>query len=232
MPRSALAIAASLALATGCAESLPAQRGGSTGWATGYLFWPPPAFTSEWPSGAHLEGRSLGEVADRIAHVLAAAGYTETRVFRIGARYDHGFAITTRLERIQDDGSPVATGARWSSRFPAAPKLDWLGGARRPHLPGPGRYRTFMVTVTDIPRKGTRPTPWDERTVMDGPALAAVPFPVDRRLSSATTLTIYVYEYAASSADGEGALVAPTESRLAAASHVRASGFGAIGDME
>jgi hypothetical protein len=230
MRRSAFAIAAALMLANGCAEVLHPQRAGSVGWSTEYLFWPPPGFTSEWPAAVELEGRSLGQVADRMAHVLEAAGYADTRVFRIGGRFEHGFAVATRLEQIRDDGAPATE--RWSSRFPAAATLDWLGGARRPHLPGRGRYRAFLLAVTDVPRKGTRPTPWDERTVMDGPALPAIPFPVDRKLPSATTLTIYVYEYAASSADGEGAFVASDDSRIPAAAHVRASGLGPMGDWD
>jgi hypothetical protein len=221
---------AALVMASGCVEQLHQQHGGSTGWDTEYLFWPPPGFTSDWQSGVQLEGRSFGQVADRMAHVLEAAGYADTRVFRIGARYDHGFAVITRLEQIQDDGAPSSR-ERWSSRFPAAAELKWLGGARRPHLPGAGRYRTFVLAVTDVPRKGTRPTPWDERTVMDGPVLPAVPFPADRKLSSATTLTVYVYEYAATSAAGEGAFVDSADSRISAAAHVRAAGLSPIGEV-
>ena len=233
MMRSAVAIAGSLMLAAGCAEQLHQKRGGSAVWVwdTGYLFWPPPRSTSEWPSAAHLEGRSFGQVAERVAHVLEAAGYADTRVFRIGARYEHGFAIATRLEQIRDDGAPATTRERWSARFPSAPSLEWLGGARRPHLPGPGRYRAFLIAVTDVPRKGTRPTPSDERTLMDGPALPEVPLPLDRPLSSTTTLTVYVYEYAASSADGAGAFVEPADSRISGAAQVRASGLGPIGDL-
>ena len=229
MPRSGLPIAA-FVLATGCAEHLHSQHGGGTGWDTKYLFWPPPAFTSDWQSAASLEGRTFGQVAERIAHVLEGAGYADTRLYRIGARYEHGFAIVTRLERIHDDGTP-ATADRWSSRFPEAPALEWLDGARALHLPGQGRYRVLLLAVTDVPRKGTRPTPWDERTVMDGPAMLAVPFPVDRKLSATTTLTVYVYEYAASSADGAGAFVAPDAARLPAAAQVRASGVGPMGDV-
>ena len=227
--RRALAFAASSVLASGCAENLDHPRGSNV-WDTGYLFFPPPRPTCEWQSPVQLEGRSLGEIASRVSHVLDAAGYAETRVFRIGGRYEHGFAVVTRLERITDDGVPAEGRDRWSARFPAPPALEWLGGARKPHLPGPGRYRTFMLTVTDVPRRGTRPTPWDERTLMDGPALPDVPFPLARQLAGAPTMAFYVYEYASSSADGEGVFVEQAASRLSADAHVRAAGLGALGD--
>lgn len=228
MARRALVVTTGL-LALGCGH-LHLPQGDSVGWPTGYLFWPPPQATSFTPYSVPLEGRSFGQVLDGITGALRRAGHDETRVLRIGAHYEHGFAVTTRLEAIDDDGTPLPLPDRWSSRFAEAPGLRWLSGAREPRLPRAGRYRIFLLAATNLlpEGRGTRPTPWDESTVMDGPDLRPAELPLERRFATGSALSVYVYEYVGESDDEAGAFVEPGDSPLPAATHFLASGLGAL----
>lgn len=220
--------AVALALAGGCAEHL-STLSHSGGWTTGVLFWPPPGATSSWL--AESEGPStFGEAASRIRDDLRRAGYTEQRWLPIGAHYEHGFAVTTRLERIEGDGTPVPSSGRWLSAYPAPVSLRWLEGSATPFLPGAGRYRVLLVAFTDLHiRAPGRPDRWDETTAMEGPdpdmALPAIP--TLRVASARYRVGFYVYEYEAG-ADGDRAFV-ESDKRVPAKAHLERSGLGATG---
>jgi hypothetical protein len=233
MPQNAIVLAVAAAVATGCAEHLGVQQQQSAGWDTGYLFWPPPQSTSVWtadPAPAPTSP-SFGRVAARIADTLEQAGYAEQRVVPVGAGYEHGFAVTTRLERIRDDGTSESLPERWSARFPEAASLLWLAGARQPRFPRAGRYRVLLLAFTDLPLEGlgSRPPVWNETTVMAGPGLAAADFPLGRRLPRGARIVVYVYEYRSGSPEGEGDFVVAGDSALPAAAQVRGAGLSALG---
>jgi hypothetical protein len=232
MPQNALVLVVAAAVATGCAEHLGLQQE-SAGWDTGYLFWPPPQASSVWTSTpeASLAGATFGRVATRLAGVLEQAGYRETSVHPVGARYDHGFAVTTRLERIHDDGTPESLRERWSERFPDAASMVWLSSAREPRFPRPGRYRVLLLAYTDLPLqgRGTRPPVWTEQTVMAGPRFVAAEFPVERLAPLGARLVVYVYEYRSEHAEGEGELVAAGEADLPLAAYAREAGLASLG---
>jgi hypothetical protein len=156
-----------------------------------------------------LPGASLGDVAVRVQSALRGAGITKVRWSPIGVGYAHGFFVTTRLERIDDDGAPVkAPEARWCSAFPAAPELRWLEQADEMRLPAAGRYRVLLIAFTDLP---IAPPPhsaprWNEETVLYGSGLSAAGLPYARRVSSSYRLDVFTYEYVAD-APGEGRFV-------------------------
>ena len=84
--------------------------------------------------------------------------------------------------------------------------------ARTVPLPGPGRYRVFLVAYTDLPLGQTSAAPtWNEDTVMDWPnaehgsSSDAVPA---RRFSS-YELGVYEYEYVWDDAEDRGKLRPP-----------------------
>jgi hypothetical protein len=165
-----------------------------------------------------LPGASLGDVAVRVQSALGDAGITKIRWSPIGVGYAHGFFVTTRLERIGDDGAPVKPPeTRWSSAFPAAPELLWLEQADAMRLPAAGRYRVLLIAFTDLP---LAPPPhgatrWNEETVLYGSGLSAAGFPYARRVPSTYRLDVFAYEYEADT-PGEGRFVAmdarrPTE---------------------
>jgi hypothetical protein len=137
----------------------------------------------------------------------------------------HGFAVTTRLERIDDHGTPKLGLERWSSLYPESANLLWLLRAREPRLPGPGRYRAFLVAFTDLPLgPSSRPEVWNEETLMEA-SDSPSELPAARRVSSRYRLAFFVYEYRARGAD-RGTFVATPA--LPAAVHVERAGLAAL----
>lgn len=88
----------------------------------------------------------------------------------------------------------------WSSLYPDAATLRWLTLARAMSLPNPGRYRVFLIAVTDLPLGpiGFAPV-WNEDTVTDGPGVSIgerSPAVSDGpRDLSAYRVGVYVYQY-------------------------------------
>ena len=168
-------------------------------------FWPPPQ-ASRVTEDAPLADEALGEAAERLERMLRGAGHLALRRYPIGARYEHGFVLTTRLERIHEDGSIVASSARWSDLYPAPANLRWLEGADAPRLPGPGRYRALLVAFTDLPVVAKdRPSRWDSATLMES-IDEPPPLPASRRVPARAGYRVvsFVYEYQSTRADGIG----------------------------
>jgi len=145
--------------------------------------------------------------------------------------YRHGFAATTRLEALYDDTTPKPPSERWSTLYPEAATLRWLTLARRVPLPHPGRYRVFLIAVTDLPLGSTAIAPvWDENTVMDGPGVGA-----DERSRVATggstdlssyRLAVYVYQYARQPEQAQGEPA--TQMAGSATTQLRAAGLSQL----
>jgi hypothetical protein len=167
-------------------------------------FWPPPPSTSVALTRNALPAQAGGltGVANRIATELDAAGYPEPRWYPIGLEYRHGFAATRleAVEAVNDDATPKPQAERWSSLYPDAANLRWLTLARKMPLPRPGRYRVFLIAVTDLPLGSSAIAPiWNEDTVMDGPGVG----PKERspralggsRELSGYRLGVYLYQY-------------------------------------
>jgi hypothetical protein len=195
--------AIALGLATGCAEHLRSIDHGG-GWSTGFLFWPPPDATSTWlgePTGAV----TLGDAAARVASALRNAGYIDQHWFPIGVRYEHGFAVTTRLEQTDDGGTPTLPVDRWPAEYADAVNLLWITRCQSPYLHRRGRYRALLVAFTDLHvRIPGRPLRFDETTAMDGPGLPANAIPSRRRVPAGYRVGVYIYEYEAESARDNG----------------------------
>ncbi len=219
--------AVATALAAGCAEHLHSMDR-SASWSTGVLFWPPPSATSVW-LGEPSAWATLDEASRFIGDALRGAGYGDQRWFPIGAHYEHGFAVTTRLERIEEDGTPKSRVERWLRQYPEAASLHWLAGSAETYLPSAGRYRVLLVAFTDlhVPLRG-RPQRWDEGTAMEGPGLPSTEVPARHRVSAGYQVGVYIYEYEATSADGEGALLPPDRS-VPGAAFLERSGLSALG---
>ncbi|HSO35923.1 MAG TPA: hypothetical protein VLT33_25525, partial [Labilithrix sp.] len=124
MSRPLCVLAVTALLASGCAQPLQPFGRAAGGGGPPCAFWPPPPPTSTWMGELDAAtGRSFGEAAGDLASMLREAGYDALQWYPIGARHDHGFAVTTRLERIDDDGTPRPPSERWSSLYPDAMSL-------------------------------------------------------------------------------------------------------------
>ncbi len=129
----------------------------------------------------------------------------------IGVAFAHGFAVTTRLELLDEHEMP-ARDARWTSLHTAPAELRWLSRAQTVPLPRVGRYRAFLLTVTDLPSAAIPTAPvWNEQTVMAGPDIPShvseKDVPGALRLSPAHRLGVYVYVYERRDGEEHGKLV-------------------------
>jgi hypothetical protein len=198
----AFPIVATLALVQlGCAEQLHLLDRGPVGGVSPSSFWPPPGSSVTWfaeaTEGAQEE--TLSSVAERLELGLRADGYVDQRWYPVGAGSAHGFAVTTRLERVEA-GRPARVVARWSSLHAEAVSLRWLEQARSPTLPTPGRYRVLLVSYTDLPiGPSSRAPVWNEETVMDWPNAtkhqSSREVALPRRTCSECRFGIYEYEF-------------------------------------
>lgn len=216
------------AFATGCALHLVNRPGG--GPMPPLSFWPPPRSTSIWvaDSSSNRPEVTFAEVAGKVARALRDAGYEDEHWYPIGLNWAHGFALTTRLERIQDDGSPRPGRERWSPVYADPASLRWLDAARKMRLPGPGRYRVLLFVFTDLPIEASNRAPvWNEATFMAGPNAPLEPFPAKRRAPLAFRLAAYIYEYTSSSRDGEGTFLA-RDADISPARHIEMSGISVL----
>jgi hypothetical protein len=153
----------------------------------------------------------LNAVTSELDASLVAAGYRETRWYPIGSDYQHGFAVTTRLERAS--GNADSRAERWSAVYPEPASLRWLTFAQTPPLPDRDRYRAFLIAFTDLPMPNGSTAPiWDEQTLMDGPGaphyrhLAAEA--AERPISCRYRFGVYEYLYAWDEVDERGKLKA------------------------
>ena len=79
--------------------------------------WPPPTPTTQAVLDRTLLARNaatLGDVAERLTTALAGLGYSERSFYRAPG----GFALATRLEQIEFNGTPKAEPLRWSAGLP------------------------------------------------------------------------------------------------------------------
>lgn len=151
----------------------------------------------------------MGGVAAKFEAGLNRAGYAELRWFPIGSRYQHGFAVTTRLERM-NEGRDSPSG-RWLSLYTEPVNLRWLTFARTPTLPEPGQYRAFLIAFTDLPMPSSNvASVWNEQTIMDGPGAPErrnAPPDVEAELANAGyRVSIFEYSYDRDAAEQRGRL--------------------------
>ena len=138
-------------------------------------------------------------MAKSISASLQRAGYEDVHWYpigAIGARYEHGFAVTTRLERIRAAGDVPADGDRWSELHPEPVTLRWLEGARMPHLPGIGHYQAMLYAF-----------PTERRDTMMESTDAPPPLPTSQAVTADYKLVSFVFEYEAGRADENGTFV-------------------------
>ena len=113
--------------------------------------WPPPAASASYVLPDRLlDGyRTLGDVTEAILAALEQNGYVERSFFRTEPG---GVALVTRLERINDDGSPSAEYERWPAGAQRQDStrglLDFLQGL---FFVDPGHYRVIVFVLQDVP---------------------------------------------------------------------------------
>jgi hypothetical protein len=186
--------------------------------------WPPPSASTSYvlPDRLFANFRNVGEVTGAILGALEQNGYVERSFFRTPPG---GVALVTRLERINDDGSPTAE-ARWpagDSHTSTRSLLDLLQGL---FYVDPGHYRVIVFVAQDLPFSQSAETITAQQaqawltigTNILPPEIAARPF-------TGGHVTVLIYEFAS-----DGTKVQVVTSQLTGKEHLERAGVLAILD--
>jgi Caspase domain len=183
--------------------------------------WPPPQASASYviPRAVIFDGGDLtwGDLEQKLVAALDAAGYSERSVYFVPA----GFAIATRLERIDEEGNPMPGDDRWpvaigaaTGGFSLADYISQLFFARA------GYYRVivFVSTPNAFAEAAEPPSAGDAaRWVRSG----LNTLPGDARALPYTpdfTLTALIYEFQHSSEGHSAEQLVP--SRLPGRTHL------------
>jgi hypothetical protein len=188
--------------------------------------WPPPAASASYvlPDRLFDGYRTLGDVTKAILEALEQNGYVERSFFRTDPG---GVALVTRLERINDDGSPSV------ERWPAGGQrqdstrglLDFLQGL---FFVDPGHYRVIVFVFQDVPFSQSAENITAEQAhawLTSGlnvlsPQIAQRPF-------AGGHVTVLIYEFAS-----DGSKVQVVTSQLTGKQHLEKAGLLTALDKE
>ena len=161
--------------------------------------WPPPAAsTAEVIPRAMLEKdavlKSLGDIDAKLVSALRSNGYVERSYYAV----PDGFALVTRLEQTEPDGTPKPPPGRWSLDSPRASVFTLRDYLRALLTADPGYYRVIVFINSDVPfSQGPRQTSYGETIMWLKGGLNVLPMEIASKLYSkrfASTVLIYEFE--------------------------------------
>ncbi|MGA9118184.1 MAG: hypothetical protein WB699_02360 [Bacteroidota bacterium] len=111
--------------------------------------WPPlkPSAFADVPvrlTGEVAAPTRLRDVADILVNALNKAGYAELSFYHV----PNGFALATRLEQINADGTPREENYRWSTKVPPPKVFNISSYLKALFTANPGRFRVIVFVVT------------------------------------------------------------------------------------
>lgn len=157
--------------------------------------WPPPeaSATANLPPDFFKNANVIGDVNKKLSSALLACEYADTSYYAVPG----GFALVTRLEQINADGTPKLSPDRWSvipahlASFNLADYIKALFGAN------PGRFRIIVFIVTQHPfSQATAAVSREEAMAWLPNGLNKLPTSIAQEpYSAAYTCTALVYEF-------------------------------------
>lgn len=195
-----LAVVTTLVVLSGCSRAEPFPE----------FPWPPPQ-----ASGIEVLPRdllnvaavtSLGDVNRRITAALDRNGYYESSYLAV----PDGFALVTRLEQIESDGTPKMEPERWSIEA-ATGSFTLAEYLRRLFLGTPGYYRVIVFVVTPHPfsQSAARLTPEQANSWLVGGFNRLPDEVASLSYTDAFASTALIYEFARPTANDEPSLTYP-----------------------
>lgn len=124
------------------------QPAGQTEWIPMFT-WPPPEYSASavLNKSYFSQSKTLFDVDDILTVALSELGYDDRSYFEI----PDGFALVTRIEQINEDGTPFAMPARWSVTIKAYDSLNWDSYLKALIFPPSGFFRIIVFAVTNKP---------------------------------------------------------------------------------
>lgn len=186
--------------------------------------WPPPSPSTMMnldDSALRVsgDGTTLGQMDERLGQALRATGYVEKSYFAV----PDGFALVTRLEQIDPDGTPLDPPDRWSAEAGPVREFNLRSILRALFTANPGYFRILVFVATPQPFSQSDEEVRREEAVgwlRDG--MNRLPIAVARqRYTEAFQTTVLVYEFEQPES-GDPQLVA---GRLTARTHLQRSGL-------
>ena len=160
--------------------------------------WPPPkASASDTISRELLVGNAahptLGTVAQAIESAFEQAGYGEKSYYSV----PDGFAMASRIEQINQDGTAKGPADRWSLEVPPMRKFSFSAYLTALFTARPGYYRVIVFVVTSHPfSQADAKATSEEAQVWVSSGLNALPEDIaSRDYSSAHNCTALIYEF-------------------------------------
>jgi hypothetical protein len=182
--------------------------------------WPPPAASTSYVVPASLlQARStIGQVVAIIISSLEQTGYVERSFYRTKT---NGVALITRLERINDDGSPASGNERWSAGLSYQSTLDLVRFPRGLFYVERGRYRVIVFILDDMPfsQSSERISEADARAWLRT-GVNVLPPELAERPYGAGNCTVLIYEFAS-----EGNVARLVDSNLTGKQHLEKAGL-------
>ena len=188
--------------------------------------WPPPQASSKETISPELLTQELShpnleDIDSHMTKALRQIGHTEYSYFVVPA----GYALVTRLEKIQDNGTPTLGVERWEAKLASMSNFSLEQCLKALFTAKKGYYRIIVFVIS--------PKAWGEsqNTISEDEAvmwlrqglnklpdnLASTPF------SYSYVSTALIYEFEQTSPKNEAHLLSP--GKLSAHTHLEASGF-------
>jgi len=184
--------------------------------------WPPPepSVQMRLPLEPFKRSMDLKNVSSKLTSSLRQAGYWEYSFYRI----PNGFALVTRLERMNEDGSPATESVRY--RLPGDRETFSLGTyIKRLFFASTGYYRLIVFIVTDLPFTASG-DPINEREALkilrDGANVLPSGYK-QMKFSDAYGVDALIYEFKKGSSDRQVSLLLP--GRLSPVAHFKKAGL-------
>jgi hypothetical protein len=190
--------------------------------------WPPPQPSEQYVLPRNVFGDPSADLhfadIDRVlVSALGSAGYSERSYYAV----PDGFALATRIEQIDADGTPKAPPARFA--IDPQPVSMWrFKDYFQALLKGvPGYYRVLVFILTDAPFRasGQRPTEAQAIAFVSAganvlpPQIGALPF------APAVNCTVLIYEFTRKPGADSDATQFAQPGRLDAMTHLVKSGL-------
>jgi hypothetical protein len=222
--RSTMTAAPAAATAPAPAPSAaPARPSGAPPQSLPDFPWPPPSASASYvlPRTLFDAKATVGQVTSAIIAALERSGYVERSFFRTG---DNGVALVTRLERINDDGSPPRETERWPGAKSQGSGLDLAAMLRGLFYVDRGHYRLIVFILQDRPftQSSEQVTETEARRWLRSGA-NVLPREIADRPFGDGNCTALIYEFTS-----DGTAVKVVESQLTGRQHLEKSGVLAV----